>query len=208
MVTPAQALTAQFYEWERRGRGWHLAGEVVDLEPAFEPFWGHFLESDIIDDGRRPHWLASLLGAATDTAKRSEPSKQSVIAFPGDEEDKLTVYAVALPKSDRAATSHIEQLLTMLSYRPTPVSFEIIATGERIHLQWVCRDEAADFLYIQLKAFFPDVHIVETLDDRLFEALQDGEAFYTVDFGLAEEFMRPIASPGSAEPLTALFGRA
>lgn len=206
MVTPAQALTAQFYEWEQRGRGWYLAEATVDLEPAFEPFWGHFIDGEIIDDGKRPHWLSSLFDTARETLERPEPSKQSVMAFAGDEDDELTVYAVTLPKSDKAALSHIEQLLIMLSYRPTPMSFEIIATSGRIHLQWVCRDAAADFLYIQLKAFFPEVHIAETLDDRLFEALQDGNAFYTVDFGLSEEFMRPIATLGTAEPLTALFG--
>ncbi|MGN6396885.1 MAG: type IV secretion system DNA-binding domain-containing protein [Mucilaginibacter sp.] len=205
MMTPAQALTAQFYEWERRGRGWFLADGMVDLEPAFEPFWGHFTEGDIIDDGRSPHWLAALFGASA-PARRPAVPRETVMAYAGDEDDSLTVYAVTLPRSDRAGMAQAEQLIVMLSYRPTPVSFEMVADKDTVSLQWACRDAAADFLLIQLRAFFPEVRVAETYDDRLFELLQDGEAFYTVDFGLEEEFMRPIATPGNSEPLTALFG--
>src|SRR5262245_36146369 len=50
--TPAELLTAQFYEWELRGRGWLVWDRPVDLEPPFRPFEGHFLPRRFfVDDG-------------------------------------------------------------------------------------------------------------------------------------------------------------
>jgi hypothetical protein len=52
MISTAVALTDQFYEWEKRGRGWAVAAFSCDLEPSFVPFFGHFKEQgEIIDDG-------------------------------------------------------------------------------------------------------------------------------------------------------------
>ncbi|SHN26214.1 type IV secretion system DNA-binding domain-containing protein [Mucilaginibacter sp. OK098] len=207
MVSPSRELTAQFYEWEQRGRGWFLADGPVELEPAFEPFWGHCVASGIIDDGRRPHWLARLFSpdsqALAPTSARPEP----VIAYGAEGDNALTVYRITLPRGDASPIARMEQLLAMLSYRGSPVSFEIVGSHDSIDLQCACRDHDAAFLYTQLRAFFPDVHVAETLDDRVYEVLTEGQAFYAVDFGLAEEFMRPLAilSQGQ-EPLTALFG--
>ena len=51
--TASDLLTRQFYDWERRGRGWTVWSEPVDLEPAFRPFVGHYiLRSSVPDDGQ------------------------------------------------------------------------------------------------------------------------------------------------------------
>src|SRR5579884_2150259 len=57
-----EQLTRQFYEWERRGRGWQTWGQPVGLEPPFRPFWGHFSSPSTgrIDDGRRPGLFSSI----------------------------------------------------------------------------------------------------------------------------------------------------
>ena len=48
----ARSLTEQFYRWELRGRGWFMWPEVVQLEPPFRPFEGHYLPSSAyVDDG-------------------------------------------------------------------------------------------------------------------------------------------------------------
>jgi hypothetical protein len=207
MTTPAQVLTAQFYEWEQRGRGWFLAENPVELEPVFEPFWKHYVVGDIIDDGMRPHWLTTLFAPVRDEIVQQEARPEPVLAFLSDSDPHLTIFSVTLLKGDKSPLGNIEHLLTMLSYRKSPVAFEIIGCSDTIALQWVCRDSQASFLYTQLKAFFPDVHLAETLDDKVFKVLREGSAFYTVDFGLQEEFMRPLATAShSAEPLTALFG--
>src|SRR5688572_20908901 len=59
----ADQLTAQFYQWEQRGRGWFAFSEPVQLEPGFVPFFFHHLpvqRDTIIDDGKR-HTFASML---------------------------------------------------------------------------------------------------------------------------------------------------
>src|ERR1041384_6869629 len=56
----------QFYQWERRGRGWQIFGSPVRPEPQFRPFIGHYLpQAPGIDDGRRPTVLSSLFRKLT-----------------------------------------------------------------------------------------------------------------------------------------------
>ena len=63
MGAVSEQLTAQFYQWEQRGRGWHYFEEPVDPEPHFHPFFFHFVQPQVdhIDDGRR-HTIVSWLG--------------------------------------------------------------------------------------------------------------------------------------------------
>jgi hypothetical protein len=57
-----ERLTAQFYDWERRGRGWQLWGYPVELEPPFHPFFYHYVEpGPAVDDSRKPTVLSSLV---------------------------------------------------------------------------------------------------------------------------------------------------
>ncbi|MFI5161940.1 MAG: hypothetical protein ACHQHN_11720 [Sphingobacteriales bacterium] len=168
-ISQSQALSDQFYEWEKRGRGWYLANCPVDLEPAYEPFWSHYIECEIIDDGKRPHWLQSLF-ISTEYEKRSVESvrkDEPVIASQSSETSPLTIFSVTLPRNWKTSMERMEQVLVMLSYRKSPISFEIIGNGERIVLQWTCRDFDEDFLYTQLKGFFPDIHVQATEDDAI-----------------------------------------
>src|SRR6187549_292971 len=58
----SEYLTAQFYAWEQRGRGWKVFGEPVQLESEFVPFFGHFPpeRNEQVDTGRRPRFFPSL----------------------------------------------------------------------------------------------------------------------------------------------------
>jgi len=209
MVSSSQALTNQFYEWEQLGRGWHKAQHPVDLEPAFTPFFGHFLIQPIIDDGKREHWLRSLL-----SGRKSEDIGTNILldpfpaAFPNTDHAALCVYTITIPKDFKQSTERIEQLLIMLSYRKSHLSFEIIASSDCINLQWVCREYDASFVRIQIEAFFPDCVVLEAEEDKVAELYDSDLPLYTVDFGLAEEFMRPIALFQSSDPdsYTSLFG--
>ena len=60
--TLAEQLTARFYAWEKRGRGWQVWDEPVDLEPAYEPFFHYCPElgPTAFDDGRKPTDLSLL----------------------------------------------------------------------------------------------------------------------------------------------------
>src|ERR1035437_8236484 len=56
-MTTEELITAQFYAWEKRGRGWQLWNYPVELEPPFEAFPGYYLPT--ADDGRKPTALSS-----------------------------------------------------------------------------------------------------------------------------------------------------
>jgi hypothetical protein len=40
MNSVQEAITTQFYNWERRGRGWQVLPDPVSPEPPFHPFPG------------------------------------------------------------------------------------------------------------------------------------------------------------------------
>ena len=211
MASNAAELTNQFYEWEQRGRGWRVVGFPCDLEPAFVPFFGHFIsQGEIIDDGRRPSLLGKLLFGSAEQDSAPEPYQpREPLALPyRGESGSLTTYLVTLPRQFRQSKERITQFLVMLSYRKSPVSFEIIAAEDRVMLEFVTQDGDAEFFYSQLRAFFPECAVTETYGDRLMEVMQEAPCICTVDFGLAEECMRPIAAlnGGDHDPYMPLFG--
>src|ERR1700687_2810711 len=100
----AERITASFYAWELRGRGWELASYPVELEP---PFRRCFLLPNTeeprvpIDDGRRPTVLSSLAegirGLFVSPARVSqapEPGFEEQEPFPAEEPDSLVSLAV------------------------------------------------------------------------------------------------------------------
>ncbi len=126
MVSNAVALTNQFYEWERRGRGWTVAEYACDLEPPFSPFFGHFIEpGEIIDDGKRPSFwsaLASGFTAPDKPANTGTPKEQDAYPYSGTS-GQITIYAITLPKHFKQSTDRIGEFLVMLSYRKSPGQF-------------------------------------------------------------------------------------
>lgn len=211
MVSTAAALTNQFYQWEQRGRGWVVVGYPCDLEPPFVPFFGHYIEpGEIIDDGKRPSFWGSLLsGFAAPNLSAVIHTEPEQIAYPySGASGSITMYTVTLPKHFKQNKERIGQLLVMLSYRKSPVSFEIIATAEEIVLECVTQDSDAAFFHSQVRVFFPECTVMETYTDKVLAVIQEADCIYTVDFGLAEECMRPIAlfNGSDHDPYTALFG--
>lgn len=207
MGPQAKALTEQFYAWECRGRGWFVSDSPVELEPAFEPFWEHFVSNEIIDDAKRPSWWQSIC-APSPSQKTSEVQAAPAKTFPDAFTTDLTVFSVTVPKAGKQSAEHMEQLLTLLSYHSAITTMEIVGSASRICMQWTCREPDTAFVYTQLKSFFPEVQIIQSEDDHLFSMIEDAPYLYTVDFGLQEECMRPIATGVSVDhdPYTALFG--
>jgi hypothetical protein len=61
-LTLEERRTAQFYDWERRGRGWQIWDFPVELEPPFRPFFYHYAEpGPAVDDARKPTALSSFV---------------------------------------------------------------------------------------------------------------------------------------------------
>ncbi len=63
-LSPTEIITLSFYAWEIRGRGWTVAPYQVELEPPFRPF-GILPDLspsyEVVDDGKRPTFLSSLV---------------------------------------------------------------------------------------------------------------------------------------------------
>jgi hypothetical protein len=206
-VSTAAQLTKQFYAWEQRGRGWYKAEFACDLEPPFAPFFGHKLpESPIIDDGKRPSFFQALFGVQAISDEEQKPQEEEIKAYPYTDESLLTIFSITIPKKSTATAEQMEQLLVMLLYRNSPMSFELVATTEAITFQLVCRDSDAQYVEAQVNAFFPDFGIMEKFDDAIEQWLDAETCLYTVDFGLAEECMRPLAQLSGKESLIPLLG--
>lgn len=209
MPSLAEQLTEQFYQWEQRGRGWLLAPYPISLEPPFHPFWGHYVPAPYIDDGKRSTILSTvydILYGKKDPVI-AEQSYPDLEAFPFEDTGELHGIGIAFPKSHKQSFESLEQLLIMLSHRGGTMSFEIIADHASISIQLICPLENTPFVKSQLQAYFPHAILTDTTE-ALDSILIDNIPTYTVDFGLEEEFMRPIAMTSSFDhdPLRGVFG--
>ena len=55
-------VSAQFSKLEKRGRGWQVWPDPIELEPPFIPFLGYAPDTQqFADDGRRPNPITSAL---------------------------------------------------------------------------------------------------------------------------------------------------
>src|SRR4051794_26390692 len=114
----SDALTRQFYDWEKRGRGWQVWEQPVFLEPPFRPFYGHYLAgipAAALDDGRKATFLSSLLdrvipsvraGAAPDSADEQEPEPTYMGA-----DAPLVEIQIALPSETKITKDAAGQFL-------------------------------------------------------------------------------------------------
>jgi hypothetical protein len=132
----AEYLTSQFYHWEQRGRGWLLANEPVELEPPFVPFFYHAATAAYVDDGKRPTLLSILADAFGKKAERPVaqplPHTMPVEPFAYTSTEDIIALEIIAPKESKNSLAQIEQLLVMLSFCRSPLSFEIIATGSSL----------------------------------------------------------------------------
>src|SRR5690349_38360 len=63
MPSSYEALTENFYRWEKRARGWRVWSHPVELEPPFLPFYHHYGPAPrSIDDGRKATALSKFVG--------------------------------------------------------------------------------------------------------------------------------------------------
>ncbi|MEO8086222.1 MAG: type IV secretion system DNA-binding domain-containing protein [Bacteroidota bacterium] len=209
MLSNLELLTTQFYEWEQLGRGWLVFDYPVDLEPPFHPFFYHATPPvPFIDDGKR----LTLLGQAINFFQNKKAPVQAleedeftIKPFKHDDTEPLIATSISIPQGYKVRVDEIEHLLLMLSFCGSPVSFEIIGTGTSIQLQFVSRQSDTLLLSGQLKAYFPGCVFSIHLADEIIRGDLEGTL---IDFGLAEEFMRPLSMAKSfdLDPFTGLFG--
>jgi DNA helicase HerA-like ATPase len=204
-------LTARFYEWEKRGRGWLACPNSVEPEPVFWPFFGHFLpEQPVIDDGKHEtifSSIANLFRRKTETQQEVNPlfeipPVEGVIVHCTED---VIIHTIVFPKGEKIEVEDMERLLLMLSYTNYPVSFEIVATNAAITLQLACKESDTAQLRSQVKAYFPGAVLIK--HDAGLDIFADAPFTCAGDFGLSEEFMRPLRMTNEldADPYIGLF---
>lgn len=206
-MTTEELITTQFYDWEKRGRGWQLWNCPVELEPPFQPFSGYYLPAT--DDGRKPNALSSW--AEKLHGKRSLPKPQSdpvalLNAYDHIEpalffdESPLTEIQISLPAKTSASRELAERFLSSLRTSYYPVSFEVIGLADATAVQFACREKDLSLLLSNLRAFFPDSRFRETSGFLAGNWPQRADAengSVIVDFGLSHEFVIPLQTAGS-----------
>ena len=221
------AISRQFYEWERRGRGWQVYHFPVELEPPFRPFF--YFEPDdsqIIDDGRIPSFFSRLIEgnpANTENAvarRDGQLEEYAQYIAEADEpefcryyQDEFIEMGLVLPVDFKTSKPVSEQLLLSLTYAAHPISFEIIGNSEQIVVQFAATKCDIAQLKQQLESHLPSCHLLESehfgFGDRLSATwLNAGDLAIIVDFGLSEEFILPLdtVTGFDVDPLSVVIG--
>ena len=155
MITGDEALTEQFYSWERRGRGWDLFQYPVVLEPTFRPFFGHYVVGrPAVDDARQHTFLSALvenLFGARSRANDNVPTTFDEEIEPAPEafvcDSSLVEIGMSLPADLKVSRERAVQTLARLANGRKPVAFELIGLpnatmfSSHVHGLTVCKPE-------------------------------------------------------------------
>lgn len=210
MRVPAiEHATAEFYAWEKHGRGTALACVPIQLEPDFKPFFFHSRPPHThVDDSHRPTLLSRIASALNGKPKPpiNAPAERFPLEFfPDDGADSIAVLRLTFPGHGPLHSQTLERFLTLIGEYVGWLGFEILATERQICFQFSCDATAAPFIRQQLNVHFPTVQVEWLGEDGL---IVEHGYLVPVDFGLEQEFMRPIATYGkdALDPLRGIFG--
>ncbi|HVF60947.1 MAG TPA: type IV secretion system DNA-binding domain-containing protein [Thermoanaerobaculia bacterium] len=210
MESLVEKLGRHFYTWERRGRGWRSYPYPVPLEPAFRPFrYLRQTTAPAVDDGRHHTPFSALLERWFGGRQELPPARVEEEPPPQPRQDESELVEVQLlPPGDLSVTPALSQAwLKSLASLRAPASFELVATGGKVAVLLSCRSDDAPLPFAQLRAFFPKLGIREGEDLLLSVWDQVAEGTFSVlEFGLAREFMVPLAQGKSfsPDPLTSI----
>jgi hypothetical protein len=211
-LSNSEYYTYQYYTWEYRGRGWFLAEQPVQLEPPFIPFFRHTPKPAFIDDGKRHTIVRSILEAFK--GKKTNPTIEADVLdyeelepFAFETETILKAIQIKVSKERKITPEKMKALIVMLSQSYVAISFEIIGNAKEIIIQFVADERDIHTIATYTKAYFPDCTVLYA-DETIDTILKNGIQTLVIDFGLKEEFVRPLQIPRnfSIDPLTALFG--
>jgi predicted DNA-binding transcriptional regulator AlpA len=199
--TREEALTEQFYIWEKRGRGWDLSDYPVVLEPPFRPFLGHYLANQpVADVGRRPGFLGAMVEALRGRRLQEADHDAEIWDEESEEPDKepflygdpLVEMEIGVPPDLKVSRERATHVLSRLANGYDPVAFELIGVNDSVSLQMTCAEPDRAQTCGQIQAYFPEAIVRERSGflSSTWEAAGDATAL--VDFGLSREFMMPI----------------
>jgi len=207
-MTISEQATLNFYQWEYRHRGYYHFDTPVDIEVPYVPFrHSTYSHTPIKDDGRVPSLFKSFTKLLA-PPKQEEPTEEVAelqprfLAF--DSKPNIVGLSITFPKGTEIQPNRNIEFLNMLSFTENLLSFEIVGTSENITIQIVCSEYDKERVESHLLAYFPTTIIRTTeIDDFGFITEND---IAIVDFGLNDEYMRPINTADSftIDPLTSV----
>ncbi len=219
--TLEEALSRQFFAWEKRGRGWQVYDYPVEIEPRPRPFYfAPPPEQPAIDDAQIQTFFSNMFGGGQDNsaarAAYNEQLAEYKTSLLEEEEPDACEYSheqfreirILLPGDLRPSKATIEQFISSLDYTVHPISFEVIGTSEQIIVQFCATASDIVQLRQQFAAHFPQGSYIEGEDHLVNTWINADEESYVVDFGLSEEFFLPLAPIANIEvdPLIAVAG--
>jgi hypothetical protein len=212
-LTREERITAQFYDWERRGRGWQVWNYPVELEPPFRPFFYHYVEPGrAVDDARKPTILSSFVDGIFGRSSAPAPpppleEEPESDPEPFYEDGTTLEFQVALPAGTKVVKEAAERLLTSLTYASRPIGFEVVGVKDAIFTQFVCAENDRAQLVQQLAAHFPESSVVER-EGFLAGRWDHRKPSVMIDFGLSRECMIPLRTVRGFEidPLIGIIG--
>ena len=182
-------------------------------EPPFIPFHGHYLpDTPTIDDGRQPTFLGSFVQKLS-RKLITQPAPQPLEPEPEEEpepepliRDSLVELQTSLPAKLDIGKEAFEQFLRNLALCREPIAFELLGTAGRVGVQFAASSSDAPLVRRQLQAYFPEA-VFQPREGALEEAWEScpGDEMLVVEFGLAREFMFPLAS-GKLDPFIGIVG--
>lgn len=204
-LSPQEIVTASFYAWEARGRGWMLSEYPVCLEPPFRPCFllpGLTAQPRVQDDGKRPTFLSSLVEGVRSSFHTPEaieaPAEpfEEPAPYPAEESGSLIAFRLAVPADFHVRPEAAVELLSALSTTYLPLSLELIGSQGQVVMQLVCAGIDQDHVASQLLSFAPDASLIEA-EDLLADTWDTRSEHVVVDLGLSQEFFLPIQARGS-----------
>ena len=207
-LTESEQATLNFYQWEYRHRGYYHFDTPVDIEVPYIPFSYEtypFVPNG--DDGRVPSLFKSIANLLA-PPKQEEPIPEEIEVNPRfltfGKQPNLVGISLTFPCGTEILPNRNIEFLNMLSFSEHLLSFEIVATTEDITIQIVCSEQDKGRVRSHLHAYFPTIIIRDSgVDDFGFSRIHD---IAIADFGLNDEYMRPITQTDSfsIDPLTSV----
>jgi hypothetical protein len=195
-MSPHEQLSAQYLQWELRGRGWFAHPEAVALEPPFQRFNGYRVRQDgNADDARRASFAERLLKKAGGwmNAKPSGPAEPEDTDSENEvttwSRDSCTEIALTFPKAPRFRREQMESFLRMCRTCQEPVSFEILADHREIGFQWACGSDDASQIKAYSETHFPGCAAREAADHLIKTWEGTGRKYAATEIGLGRDFL-------------------
>jgi hypothetical protein len=208
-----EALTAQFYAWEKLGRGWQVWDAPVSLEPPFQPFLGHYVMlQPVADDARQPTFFGLIAEALRGEGSRPAAVEEAITEDLNEEpepfeyEAPLLEIQIALPPDLKVSRERAAQLLCRLASARNPVTFELVGSEGSVSLQFVCTETDRPLVCQEIEAYCPEAVLREQSGFLAGQWRRASSQAVLVDYGLSHEFMLPlrVCRNFDVDPLIAL----